>query len=149
MTRFQKNLENTMMWRDVIDYHWHRLQGVMNNDQEFWDDTLHAMTDSDWWAWCDIEPALAIEHEELYRKRPKLKEDTEWIRHQLMLGKPVTRPMGKGKNFTAFRTLMNIHDLVNDILGTPTKQYPKATEGTTDATEQRYQHFQGLFDVDA
>lgn len=142
---YQRKFANIEAWAEIVDYHWHRLRGEMFNDAEFWDHTLHAMTDLDWWDWVDVEPAIAIQYEEHYRRYPKLKEDTQEIRQKLMLGKPITRKNGKMKNLTAFRTLMAIHDLVNDMQGTPTRQYPKHTE-------QRKEHttpFEALFDVDA
>lgn len=143
---YQEKFSNIEAWAEIVDYHWHRLSGEMFNDTEFWDQTLHSMTDEDWWAWADIEPSIAIQYEEHYRRYPKLREDTEDIRRRLMLGKSITRKMGKMKNLTAFRTLMAIHDLFNDIKGTPTKQYPKHT-GTD--SKQQQTPFEALFDVDA
>ena len=40
-----------------------------------------------------------------------------------MLSKAVTKKSRKGKNFQAFRLLMNIKDFINDITGSPTKEY--------------------------
>ena len=142
---YDEKFRNCQAWSEIVDYHWHRLRGQLFNDTEFWDHTLHAMTDHDWWSWCDIEPAIAIQYEEHYGRYSKLREDTADLRRRLMLGKPITRKNGKMKNLTAFRTLMALHDLVNDINGTPTKQYPKHT----DAKQEDSTPFETLFDVDA
>lgn len=122
---YDQKLTNINLWVDITNYHWHRLEGELRNDLEFWSETLHAMTEQDWWDWVDIEPSIKIQHEEYFRKYPKLTEDTREIYTKLALGKPITRKMGISKNLTAFRTLMSIKDLINDINGTPTVQYVK------------------------
>jgi hypothetical protein len=100
----------------------------MRNHEDFWANTIHAMRDQDWQSWCDIEPALSVEYQELWRRFPKLREDTAYIRDQLMLGKSISHKWAKGKNFTAFRTLMAIKDIINDIQGTPTVDYTNYKE---------------------
>jgi hypothetical protein len=60
---------------------------------------------------------------DLLYKNPKLDISTEAVHKDLMLGKAVTKKSRKGKNFQAFRLLMNIKDFVNDITGQPTHQY--------------------------
>ncbi len=122
-TTYESKLAQVKLWAEITDYHWHRLKGVLHDDKEFWDDTLHAMTAADWWAWVDIEPAIRIQHSDHYRKFKYLAEDTKDIQRRLMLGKSVTAKGAKSQNFLAFRTLMAIHDLINDIAGTPTQQY--------------------------
>jgi hypothetical protein len=120
---YQQKLDTINAWVEITNHHWHRLKGDMYNDPEFWDDTLHAMNDDDWWAWVDIAPALKIQHELEWRRYPKLDDSTAEVQRDLMLGKPVVKKSRKGKNFQAFRLLMNIKDFINDINGTPTRQY--------------------------
>lgn len=122
---YQEKLQNVNLWVEIVNYHWDRLQGELFNDEEFWDHTLHAMTNEDWWDWCDIEPALKVQHDDIFRRYSKIYEDTEYIKKKLMQSKPVTKQNQKGKNFQAFRALMNIKDIVNDINGTPTKHFQK------------------------
>lgn len=140
---YEQKLHNIETWADIVDHYWHLYQGDMFNHEDMWDNTLHAMTDQDWWDWVDIEPALKIQWEQHYRRYPKLSDDTREIYAKLALGKPVTRKGGKHKNLTAFRTLMSIHDLVNDSRGTPTKQYPKNTA----KVEESLTPYETLFDV--
>lgn len=142
---YQEKFDNITAWVEITNYHWHRLQGEMFNDEEFWDHTLHAMTEQDWWDWCDIAPALKIQYEEHWRRYPKLDVSTDDVYKNLMRGKPVTKKSRKGKNFDAFRLLMNIKDFVNDINGTPTRQYPKRVE-TKDAEPET--GFERLFTFD-
>lgn len=143
MRTYTDKLTNIVTWAEIVDYYWHLYQGDMYNHEDMWDHTLHAMTNDDWWDWVDIEPALKIQYQEHYRRYPKLTEDTKDIARKLQLGKPVTRPNAKQKNFTAFRTLMAIHDLVNDIAGTPTQQYTKKHREPTPETTP----FERMFDV--
>lgn len=133
--KYTENLETIKTWVEITNLHWERLEGEMFNDETFWDDTLHAMTDNDWWAWVDIAPALKIQHSEVWRKYPKLDTSTEEVKKLLMLGKPVTKKARKGKNFEAFRLLMNIKDFINDINETPTKVFTKP-KVTTEHTEE-------------
>lgn len=139
---YEQKLRNINDWVEIVNYHWHRLKGDMYNDSEFWDDTLHAMQSTDWWDWVDISPALKIQFEDCWRRYPKLEDGTNQVRTTLMLSKPVTRAKGKGKNFEAFRLLMNIKDFMNDINGTPTLQYN--TGSKTQVQEQPTQ-FELLF----
>ena len=120
---YDQKLKNILDWVEITNHHWHQLKGEMFNDEQFWDDTLHAMTNDDWWDWCDIAPALKIQYEQEWRRYSKLDESTKEVQKDLMLGKPVTKKSRKGKNFQAFRLLMNIKDFVNDITGSPTKEY--------------------------
>jgi hypothetical protein len=120
---YDDKLKNILDWVEITNYHWHQLKGEMFNDEQFWDDTLHAMINDDWWDWVDIAPALKIQYETEWRRYPKLDVSTQEVHKDLMLGKAVTKKSRKGKNFQAFRLLMNIKDFINDITGQPTHQY--------------------------
>lgn len=122
---YDQKLANINAWVEITNYHWDRLKGEMFDDEEFWNHTLHAMIADDWWDWIDIAPALKIQYEQDWRRYPKIDISTQEVQKDLMLGKPVTKKSRKGKNFQAFRLLMNIKDFINDINGTPTKAYPK------------------------
>lgn len=140
---YDDKLKNINLWVEIVNYHWDRLQGELFNDEEFWDHTLHAMTNDDWWDWVDIEPALKIQFESTFRHYSKIYDDTDSIKRTLMLDKPVTKKNRKGKNFQAFRALMNIKDIINDINGTPTKQWAKIE--TSENTEPK-NNFLSMFD---
>lgn len=152
---YQEKLDNIKAWVEITNLHWDRLEGEMFNDGQFWDETLHAMQNDDWWDWTDIAPALKIQYNEIWFKYPKLETATDEVKKLLMLGKPVTKKDRKGKNFEAFRLLMNIKDFINDINETPTPQYskPKAkaqptkieTETTPEYTRVTIWH--NLFEV--
>lgn len=140
---YEEKLANIEAWAAIVDHYWHLYKGDMFNHEDMWDHTLHAMTADDWWDWCDIEPAVKIQWEQHYRRYPKLADDTKDIYRRLQLGKPITRPNAKQKNFTAFRALMSIHDLINDIRGTPTKQYTVKDR----EPEPELSPFERMFDV--
>jgi hypothetical protein len=120
---YDDKLKNIKDWVEITNHHWHRLKGQIYNDTEFWDHTLHAMTNDDWWDWVDIAPALKIQYEREWRRYPKMDISTDQIKRTLMLSRTVTKRSRKGTNFEAFRLLMNIKDFVNDLEGTPTKRY--------------------------
>lgn len=141
---YQEKFDNITTWVEITNHHWHRLEGFMFNDEQFWDDSLHAMEDRDWWDWVEIAPALAIQYAEHWRKYPKLAEGTKEVERLLMLGKPVTKQNRKGKNFEAFRLLMNIKDFVNDISGTPTVKYDKKTDEPVDDKPSQFERLFSL-----
>lgn len=141
MRTYQDKFNNILAWSQIVDHYWKIYQGDMYNHEDMWDNSLHAMTEDDWWDWCDIEPSIKIQYEQYYRRYPKLADDTKDIYKRLQLGKPITRKMGKSKNFTAFRCLMAIHDLFNDIQGTPTQQFTRTHK------EEETTQFERLFDV--
>lgn len=127
-TKYQTDIELISAWSDLVDHHWHRLRGQLHNDKQFWADCLHDIPTDLWWSWVDVYPSLAVQHREFLERFPKLKEDTGWIKAKLMLDKPVTKKNLSQYNITAFRTLMTIHDLVNEIRGTPTQQYSQSKQ---------------------
>jgi hypothetical protein len=140
---YEEKLRNINLWVEITNHHWHRLKGNIYNDTEFWDDTLHSMSNDDWWDWTDIAPALKIQHEDFWRRYSKLDISTEAVKRTLMLNKSVVKKSRKGSNFEAFRLLMNIKDFINDINFTPTVDYSTRTkEETQDVPSQ----FELLFD---
>jgi len=122
---YTEKLKNINDWVEIVNHHWARLKGNLHNDEVFWNQTLHSMKDLDWWDWIDIEPSIAIQYEGEYRRYPKLAQDTQNVKKKLMFGKPVVKKGQAMKNTEAFRLLMQIKDLINDINGTPTKKFPK------------------------
>ena len=122
---YQEKVENITNWVKIVNYHWQRLNGQVNNDKEFWSQTLEAMTNEDWWDWVDIFPALKAQHPDAFAKYPYAEIGTDHITKKLHKMQPVVKPSVAGRNFEAFRTLMNIKDVINFIEGTPTIQFTK------------------------
>ena len=126
MTRtYNEKVDNVVDWVKIVNYHWTRLEGDLHNDKDFWNDTLHAMDDSDWWDWVDIMPALKAQHPDAFAKYPYAEVSTEYITKKLHKKQPVVKKNITGKNFDAFRALMNIKDVVNEIAGVPTIEFKK------------------------
>jgi hypothetical protein len=120
---YDQKLKRINDWVEITNYHWDRLKGELYNDEEFWEHIFGSMTADDWWFWVDIAPAVKIQYETEWRRWYKLDESTEDIKKKLMLGKPLYRKDQKNANIPVFRAWMNIKDFINDINGTPTKQY--------------------------
>lgn len=142
---YQEKLKNINIWVEIVNHYWHELHGELYNNKEFWANTLHAMEDQDWWDWLDIEPALRAQHPDAFQRYHTINQCNEQLRKKLMFGKPVTKQHRPGKNFEAFRALMNIKDIVNWINGQPTEQYTTKTINQTQEQNQPTQ-FQQLFD---
>lgn len=120
---YEEKVKNINTWVEIVNYYWHLHKGVLNNEAEFWENTLHSMTNSDWWDWVDIEPALKAQHPDIFQRYSKCSSTTKEIENALMRGKDIIKKHRAGKNFTAFLLLMNIKDVMNAINGTPTKHY--------------------------
>lgn len=120
---YNEKLSNLNLWVEIVNHHWQQLRGEIYNDKDFWQDTLHAMTDSDWWDWVDLAPALRAQHEDLWQRYPMLAVGTKEVEDLLRRSKPIVKRSAQGRNFTAFRLLMNIKDFLNDVNGTPTRLF--------------------------
>lgn len=144
---YDEKLTNINTWVEIVNYHWERLKGDLYNDKDFWNDTLHSMTNEDWWDWCDISPALKAQHPDVFAKYPYTEISTEEVLKQLHKCKPIVKKNIAGKNFAAFRTLMNIKDVMNEIAGTPTKQYPKVSPKPSQPPKKPGSTFSDLFEI--
>ena len=140
---YDEKLKNILTWVEITNHYWNLYRSDINNKTDFWDNTLHAMTERDWWDWVEIEPALRAQHPNSFRAYPWIKDGTEHINKSLMYGKPLVKPMRPSANFNTFRAWMNIKDVVNDLVGEPTKQYPKPEEIKPEDTPKN--NWQDLF----
>jgi len=123
---YNEKLENINNWVYITNHHWERLKGDFYNDEQFWDDSLHAMADDPvWWDWVETEPALRAQHPQAFSRYPFIQQATDHITRATMYGKPLVKKGVKNANFNTFRAWMNIKDVMNEINGTPTVQYPK------------------------
>jgi len=122
---YQQKWDNVLAWNEITTYHWERLKGKFFDDLEAWDQTFHQRTDQDWWDWVDVMKVLELQYPELVQRYPGLLRDTKDIEKRLMNGKPVLKPNQKNYNHPVFASWMKGKDLLNDILGTPTKEFPK------------------------
>lgn len=125
---YDEKLQNINDWVEIVNYHWMRLEGVLNNDEEFWNDTLHSMTSNDWWDWLDIAPSLEIQYEHIwskYNRNNQFKNDMTVIKNRVYNSKPAVKKFNKNYNFSAFRLLMNIKDFLNEVNGNPTVDFSK------------------------
>ena len=109
---YENKLKVINMWVDIVNNHSSRLNGIFENDKDFWNDALHDVPDEVWWHWLDIAPSLAIQYEEEWRDRSWKHADT--IKRRLMKGDPITKKHRKEYNLPPFHMLMNIKDFMND-----------------------------------
>ena len=125
---YTEKIQTLNDWVAITNYHWERLNGQFYNDAEAWDQTLHAMREQDWWDWVEVEPALRAQYPDSFQRYPYISQGTEHINKALMFGKALIKKDVTGANFNTFRAWMNIKDVINDINGTPTKEYPKPVD---------------------
>lgn len=120
---YQEKLANIKAFVEITNYHWDRLLGWLEDDKEFWSHIFETMTEQDWWDWVEIEPALRAQYPDEFRRFPRVKQGTEHINKCLMMGKKLYHKDVKGANYQIYLAWMNIKDVMNEINGTPTKQY--------------------------
>ena len=114
-------IENVNSWVNKINKHFERCRGQVNNDKLFWDECIHNKLQADWWQLIDVWKKLENDFGHISQVR-KHKERLNNvlvppIERKLMLGAPVIRKNQKGKNFDAFRLIMQMKDLLNEIKG--------------------------------
>ena len=148
---YTQKVEQVLAWVDLINEHWHRLEGDIFDDKAFWQECIHSKTNDDWWVWIDIVPALKAQYPDSFNRYPYCELDVAEITKRLHKAgsKPINRPGVKGKNFAVFRALMNMKDVINDANGTPTKQYPKKPkpQETNKDLDRKLLHFTSLFEI--
>ena len=137
--KFQDKVANLRDWVEIINYHWDRLRGELHNDTEFWEDTLHAMTNQDWWDLVEAYPTMYDLHSDLFREHGGMARDIQTIESRLMLGKPVVKTGRRDHNFSPFRALMVLKDVLNDLMGTPTKKFDQVVDDTPTQFQQLFE----------
>jgi len=144
---YDQKLAQIQCWVDIINHHWLRLKGVLNNDKDFWADTLHSMVTEDFWDLVDVSEVLVRQHPELFRQRQKFQENIELITKRLHKGQAVVKQYAVSHNYPVFQVMMEIKDVINDINGTPTTQYTKREqEQKTKQSPEEQTQFERLFD---
>lgn len=141
---YKEKKETVKAWVEIINYHWDRLYGVLNNDKDFWADTLHAMQDCDWWDCVDVADVLTRQYPEHFRPFSNFSQDLQEVTKRLHQGKAVVKPMRVSYNLAAFRMLMTLKDVVNEIRGTPTKRFTKRQQQLQQEIDEPTQ-FERLF----
>jgi hypothetical protein len=129
---YDNKLKNVNTWVQITNYYWTKLQSKLYNDVEFWDNTLHSMTEQDWWDVVDVYKVIKQTHSDEFYPFPKMHEDIKDIERKLLLGKSIIRQNQKSANRTGFRAWMVMKDVLNNINGTPTVDYNSKGPGPND-----------------
>lgn len=124
--RYEQKLENVQNWVEIFNYHWDRLKGEYHNDEEFWNDTYHSMRDLDWDDFCQVGDVLTRQYPEDFRRYPNFAENLNEVNKRVMLGKPIIKRFNRQNyNKAPFNVVLTVKDVINELNGTPTKQWPK------------------------
>ncbi len=117
-TDFDTKVKITGAIVKIVNEHWARLDGLVHNDKQFWDDTLHSLTNQDWEDMMSVMDALKAIEPELFSyaastsfeevKRVLIKEGHS------QNARALDRPKHKKLEFKA---LMNVKDIINEISG--------------------------------
>jgi hypothetical protein len=115
-----KELKTIGAWVETINHHWVRLNGELNNNQEFWRECLHDVDSELWWTIVDSADAIRARFPDAWRNYNW--RDIETVKRNLMLGKPVTKKFRTEYNRPAFRLAMNMKDFINELAGETSQQ---------------------------
>jgi hypothetical protein len=129
---YDEKYQQVQIWIDITNHYWHVHQGILKGKDDFWNDTLHSMQEQDFWDMVDICEVLILQYPEKFGQLYKVKEHLTTIKKRLHQGKPVIKQWAVSWNNPAFHTLMEIKDVLNDLGGTPTKQFPKIKDADKD-----------------
>ena len=139
---FHQKVKNINDWIEIFNHYWVELEGQYHDKKQFWDDTLHSMTNEDWWDVVEAYPTLHDLHEDLFREYGYIKNDIDTIERRLMLGKPVVKPSVKNWNFPAFHAMVVLKDVLNSVNGVKLPKFDKPQ-----AHDDTLTPFENLFDV--
>ena len=139
--KFQDKLNNIQSWIDIFNHYWDQLKGEYYDHKPFWDNTLHAMTNDDWWDVVDCYERLYDDYESYFRSHGYIANDIDIIKRRLNKSQPVVKPDVRDYNRPAFHVMVVYKDVLNDINGTPTVDYSKKV------VKEEPTHFQTLFEI--
>lgn len=137
---------------EIVNKHWHRLQGELHDDKQFWEETLHSISNEEWEMWVDIFPAIKAQYPDEVSKFPYCEGsvyEIEKLIHKNGYSKPIVKKNVPHQNKRAFLALMNMKDVINEINGRPTKKYPKKQENKQEHQIQnnKIAIFKTLFEI--
>ena len=129
MTTGQRIKINKMFdWVKTINKHWDRLAGILENDKHFWNEVFHEHPKSHWADLVEVCEILQQEAEiaEYFEQFDNFNRNLDIIKKRLDTRLPVVKQWPKeGYNIPIFKAAMDFKDIINNILGTPTKEYNK------------------------
>lgn len=100
-------------WIALVNQHWERLGGTLNNDVKFWQECLHNVPPDVWQSWFNWSEQLSELYPREWSSLRNIDSDSHIILRRIQDGKPITKHMRKDYNLPAFRLLMNIKDFLN------------------------------------
>lgn len=124
----ERKLAKIVKLVDLVNAHWVRLDGDLFNDRDFWDQTLHSLSNQDWQDMVDGMKWIRLTAPDRFNYAVnKVLEDVERI---LVLKGHQPRVLDSRRyKKTEFLALMWIKDVINDIRDyTPPRSQPKPTQ---------------------
>ena len=135
----EERVELTTYVVNELNEFWIKYDGVLFNQRDFWDNTLHKFNNEDWEILMDVMALIRLEDDSCYL--PYSQSVFDDVRKVLMMeghsGNPKALDARKHKKL-AFKALMNIRDVVNAFL-----DYKQPTKFVKDDEPTQ---FQTLFD---
>lgn len=117
----------TGIWVKEVNKYWNICKGELRDHKGFWNDTLHSMTNKDWEDMMQVmdyiratDPHMINDHAAIVFDEVK-----KVLMYEAHSGNPRALDARKHKH-KAFKSLMNIKDIINDITGyNPPTSWPK------------------------
>lgn len=114
-------------WVDAINAHWKRLEGILENDKQFWNEVYHSKTRTHWKDFVDVARELQIQPEfaEYFEQFEDFNNKLDKIEERLKTREPVIIKWQKEYNKPVFKAVMDFKDIINNINQTPTVHFKK------------------------
>ena len=123
---FESKFNDIMEYHATIARHWADNEGIFHGKSKVWTDIYHSRTPEFWREFVEIGHKIIDQFEAAATKYPGFYNGLDTIEARLDADKKVIiKYATDGSNTPVFKCVMEFHDLVNEINGTPTKQYKK------------------------
>jgi hypothetical protein len=113
-------------WYDIQMAYWHKYMGDMYNHPDHWEDAFHSPNTDNWWDLFDVADVMKRKYPDEWRHYGYLSSDLDELERRLKNSKDVIKPKVTNYNHAMFRFWMAFKDFLNDVAGTPTRQYTDA-----------------------
>ena len=110
-------------WYQIHMDYWHKYCGDLHNRKDHWEDAFHSPNTQEWWDLFDVADVMKRKYPDEWRYQSRLSGDLDELQRRLMNDKPVIKRGVQSYNTPIFRFWMAFKDFLNDVAGTPTKQY--------------------------
>ena len=149
MTRpYEDKIRTVAEWHCQHMRYWDLYLGDLYNRIDHWDECFHHKSIQDWWDFYDVAEVLCRQYPDQFHRYPGLATNIKTIEERLKFSKPVVKATVKDYNHAPFSAWMKFKDFLNDIAGTPTRQYTDQERKQAQKLLEPQTQFETLFEIE-